>query len=223
MGPGELNVEHFSGTAAELHGLDPFADGPLDSPRVWLLDVVEPTLVLGSRQDASVVDADAVERDGIAVTKRRSGGGAVLLVPEAVVWIDVILPAGQVSDDVRASMRLVGGWWADALSAITPGLDRDGLVVHAGGMVGSPWSELVCFAGVGPGEVLLGGRKLVGLSQRRTRHGARVQGQLHRRSVVSETAGYLRGGPDESLVDAAALPDVDGAAVAARLAATLSS
>jgi hypothetical protein len=39
------------------------------------------------------------------------------------------------------------------------------------------WGQLVCFAGLGPGEVTagLGGAKVVGISQRRTRAGARFQ------------------------------------------------
>jgi hypothetical protein len=37
------------------------------------------------------------------------------------------------------------------------------------------WGGLACFAGIGPGEVLLGGRKSVGVSQRRDRSGARFQ------------------------------------------------
>ncbi|HSP30196.1 MAG TPA: hypothetical protein VLN74_16715, partial [Ilumatobacteraceae bacterium] len=32
-----------------------------------------------------------------------------------------------------------------------------------------------CFDGVGAGEVVVGGHKLVGMSQRRTRHAARLQ------------------------------------------------
>jgi hypothetical protein len=34
---------------------------------------------------------------------------------------------------------------------------------------------VVCFGGTGPGEVVVGGAKVVGLSQRRTRDGARFQ------------------------------------------------
>ena len=40
------------------------------------------------------------------------------------------------------------------------------------------WSSLVCFAGLGPGEVMVAGRKAVGLSQRRSREGARFQSAL---------------------------------------------
>ena len=46
---------------------------------------------------------------------------------------------------------------------------------HPGPLLKRPWSELVCFAGLGPGEVTVDGRKVVGISQRRTRSGARFQ------------------------------------------------
>jgi hypothetical protein len=46
--------------------------------------------------------------------------------------------------------------------------------------VENPWSRRVCFAGLGAGEVVVGPRKLVGISQRRTRDGARFQCVVHR-------------------------------------------
>ena len=42
-------------------------------------------------------------------------------------------------------------------------------------MVGSRWSDLVCFAGRAPGEVLVDNRKVLGVSQRRNRTGAWFQ------------------------------------------------
>jgi lipoate---protein ligase len=44
--------------------------------------------------------------------------------------------------------------------------------VHAGRAVPGPFGALVCFAGRGPGEVLHRGRKVMGLSQWRSREGA---------------------------------------------------
>ena len=41
--------------------------------------------------------------------------------------------------------------------------------MHRGPPVRTPWSDRVCFAGLGSGEVTVGGRKVVGLSQRRTK------------------------------------------------------
>ena len=68
-------------------------------------------------------------------------------------------------------------WLGNGLAAAIASSDRvsSDLVVHDGPMRSTPWSRLVCFDGLGAGEVLLGGRKLVGISQRRTRDAARLQ------------------------------------------------
>ena len=74
----------------------------------------------------------------------------------------------------------------------------------------SDWSALVCFAGLGPGEVTLDGQKLVGLSQRRTRDGVRIQGLLHRRSDLrSMRALFAVELPTDALVEPACLPALD--------------
>jgi lipoate---protein ligase len=44
--------------------------------------------------------------------------------------------------------------------------------VHQGRSTPGPFGDLVCFAGRGPGEVFQRGRKVVGLSQWRSREGA---------------------------------------------------
>ena len=58
---------------------------------------------------------------------------------------------------------------------------RDQLRVHRGGLERSSLSDLVCFGGLGPGEVTLHGQKVVGVSQRRTREMARFQCVVHQR------------------------------------------
>jgi hypothetical protein len=52
--------------------------------------------------------------------------------------------------------------------------------VHGAGLVRTRWSTLVCFAGWGPGEVGVDGRKAVGVASRRSRAGARFQCGLGR-------------------------------------------
>jgi hypothetical protein len=91
-----------------------------------------------------------------------------------VTWLDVIVPADTQgwSDDVHGPMVWLGRRLAGAIERAT-GIDD--LVVHDAAMRSTPWSRLVCFDGLGAGEVLLGGRKLVGISQRRTRDAARLQ------------------------------------------------
>lgn len=145
----------------------------------WTID--RPALVLGSAQESSVVDHDAAAAAGVELARRASGGGAVLLVPDEVLWCDLVVPAGdpRADLDVVRAARWVGDAWVDALRAL--GVGAGALVRHEGGLVRSRWSDLVCFAGVGPGEVLLGGRKVVGISQRRSRHGARFQIAVLRR------------------------------------------
>lgn len=209
-------------TVAELHALDPFADrsgaGPVAGPEVWVCELTDAAIVLGSRQTADLVDADACRRAGLEIVRRRSGGGAVLLRPDAVVWIDVVLPHGVAPDDVRGSMVWIGERWADAITALGHGP----VEVHRGGMVCTPWSDLVCFAGVGPGELLVDGRKLLGLSQRRNRHGLRVQGTLYLRPVTGEIPSLLAvATPDVELVEPASDPSLPATDLAAELARRL--
>ena len=127
------------GTAGFLFGQ------PMPSSRtVVLYDVAAPALVLGSTQPLLVPSSS------IEVVRRRSGGGAVLVGPDEVVWVDVFLPAGDPlwSHDVGQAFYWLGDAWAAALGVGS---------VHRGGLVTTPLSRVVCFAGVGPGEVVDGG------------------------------------------------------------------
>lgn len=169
-------VEDQTGSAAAFHRR-PLPDAVARA--IWSFTVDRPALVLGSAQRADVVDGAAAARAGVEVVRRRSGGGAVLLVPGEVTWIDVILPAGDPlwQDDVGRAFDWLGEAWAATLVALGAGHPE----VHRGALVGSRWSGLVCFGGLGRGEVTLCGHKVLGLSQRRTRRGARFQcALLHR-------------------------------------------
>jgi lipoate-protein ligase A len=180
-------VEVHDGSAAELHAR------AVDEPArraVWWLTPTRPALVLGSSQRRDVVDERALDASGAELVRRHSGGGAVLLVPGEVSWADVVLPAGDPlwDDDVGRSAHWLGSVWA----TVAAGFGLDGADVHGGGMVRTPWSGLVCFAGVGPGEVQADGRKLVGISQRRTKRWARFQCAVYRRWDPAALIGLLR-------------------------------
>jgi lipoate-protein ligase A len=157
-------VRRLSGPAADLF-TRPLSPGPA----VDLLDVTAPALVLGSTQPP-------VETSAVPVVRRRSGGGAVLLDPSAVVWADVVLPAGDPlwDADVGRAFLWLGDVWVEALGRFFAG-GGPAARRHPGPLVRSPLSDLVCFAGLGPGEVTVEGRKVVGISQRRTREGALFQ------------------------------------------------
>ncbi|MGH9273067.1 MAG: lipoate--protein ligase family protein [Acidimicrobiales bacterium] len=140
---------------------------------VWVCEPTGPALVLGSAQREDIVDHQACARAGIDVVRRRSGGGAVLVVPGELLWVDVIVPADDPrwTADVGEAFHWLGEAWQVAFAEL--GVTT---TVHRGGLVRSRWSDLVCFAGLGAGEVLNeAGAKVVGMSQRRTRAAARFQ------------------------------------------------
>ena len=72
----------------------------------------------------------------------------------------------------------------------------------------------------GPARCCAGGRKLVGISQRRTRAGARFQCAVHVRVVAGPLTPLLAGPlPDRPLPDVATLPADVAAALPAAVAA----
>jgi lipoate---protein ligase len=175
---------------------------PAGERSVVVLDVARPTLVLGSSQADGTVDRERAARRGVDIVRRRSGGAAVLVEPGAAVWIDVTIPAGDPlwDDDVGRAFHWLGAAWAEVLAA--GGLPAR---MHDGPLRSTPWSGRVCFAGLGSGEVTVDGRKVVGLSQRRTREAARFQ-----------CCALLRWEPERTL-DLLALDDAARRAGAAEL------
>ncbi len=165
-----------------VHGTGPLGpalasartDWPARATLTWWA-IERPALVLGSAQPADHVDVCAASALGVEVLRRARGGGAVLLAPGDVLWADLVIPPDhpQWSDDVVRAADWVGDAWIEALVEV--GLCEAALARHRGNLVRSRWSNQVCFAGLGPGEVLWNGRKVVGISQRRSRRGARFQ------------------------------------------------
>jgi lipoate---protein ligase len=173
-------VTEHEGNAADLHARSAelidagTAGAPGTAGRVVrVLTSTDRAVVLGSGQDDSDVDRPRAEALGISVVRRRSGGGAVLVGPGDVIWLDIVVPAGDALwvPDVGRACWWLGDTWIEALASV--GL-RGGRAWR-GPMVRSAWSDRVCFAGLGAGEVTLDDRKVVGISQRRTRAGALFQ------------------------------------------------
>jgi lipoate-protein ligase A len=180
------STERRVGTAQALHA--PWPDPSRREDRVVALCSVSapPAIVLGSTQSDDIVDRVRASGAGVEIVRRSSGGGAVLVGPNAQVWLEVWVSRTDPlwDDDVIRSSWWLGETWARALE----GLGAPALSVHRGRAVPGTWSDVVCFAGVGPGEVMAGQAKVVGVSQRRTRHGAR----LHSMALLSwEPASWL--------------------------------
>ena len=168
------SVEHVTGTAGELHQLD------VDWSHVpcgWN-HVTAPAIVLGSAQvRADVIDEGSPHRRGFEVVTWRSGGGVVLLAPGDHVWLDVVIPRDDPlwDDDVSRAGWWLGEAWASAITALArqPGVDH--VDIHRRGVSDPAVGRLARFAALGPGEVVIDGRKAVGVSQRRNRGGGVFQ------------------------------------------------
>jgi lipoate-protein ligase A len=157
--------------------------------------VERPTLVLGGGQSLDVVNSTSLS--SVALRRRRGGGGLVLLRPKDI-WIDWWIPAddSRWARDVHTSSNEVGRWWAESLRDLVEGE----ISVHHGSMSGESAFRIVCFAGRGPGEVFVDGRKAVGLTQWRVREGVFLSTVLPR-DETRDVVGYLSVVP-EGLVEA---------------------
>ncbi|MGH9154923.1 MAG: lipoyl protein ligase domain-containing protein [Acidimicrobiales bacterium] len=189
-------MARLTGTAAALHRRE------IDWSRrsLTICEVDGPALVLGSTQPlAHVRPAQPLDQIGpatqVAVVRRRSGGAAVLVEPGELVWVEVVVPLGDRlwEDDAGRAAWWLGRAWAAALADLGLGAGE----VHQGGLARSRWSTHACFAGLGPGEVTVAGRKVVGLAQRRTRHGALFQCAVPIRWEPGRLARLLALGPTE--------------------------
>ena len=160
-------------------------------------------LVLGSVQPSDDFDLEITRARGLPVIRRRSGGGAVLVEPGRLLWTEVVIPRTDPlwEEDLGRSFVWLGRVWTAALKAC--GVERAG--PYEGPLMHSRWSRRICFAGLGPGEVTVGGRKVVGLSQRRRRGGA-----------VFHMAVLLDWDPDD-LVGLVAIPEPERAELSAQL------
>jgi len=205
---GAWRIERERGPAGLLHQASAERVGATRGSE-RLLRVLEPTvtaLVLGSAQPESHVDRRRTSSRGVAVVRRRSGGGAVLVDPGGLVWVDLVLPEGDPlwRPDIGRAAWWVGECWAEALAAIGVGQP----LVWRAGMRPSRWSDRACFAGLAAGEVLVSDRKMVGVAQRRTRSGALFQ-----------TAALLHWDPG-ALVDLLALSALEREQATTELAGT---
>jgi len=196
-----VRLKEFNEPVADFHARQ--IPSGLHEAEVWHYTPPRPALVLGSGQQETTADAEAAARAGVDVVRRRSGGGAVYVAPERCLWFDVVLPKHdrRWEDNVRMSPIWLGEIWLAALAEV--GIAGE---LYSNALEKTPWGRLVCFAAMGPGEVLVDGRKVVGISQRRTREGARFQ-----------CIAYDRWDPRDVL-DLLRLSDADRAQTSAELA-----
>lgn len=178
----EWGRHDWTGTAADFHAMELPAERAL-----WWCQVQDPTVILGSTQTVDDVDQNIAVESGLLVSRRRSGGGAVFVHPTDSVWVDITISRNDPlwKDDVVQSMLWLGDLFVEALSPwVQAQVYRDSFSTGVDGRV-------VCFASSSPGEVFVGTNKLVGISQRRSRDGARFQCVLYRQWQPAEWSHVL--------------------------------
>ena len=204
-------IEQQRGTTRELHDAAQrrLRAGATDGHRrATVQQATDRALVLGSAEPLGHADLDSCAAAGVDVVRRRSGGGAVLVEPTSLVWVDLFVPAGDPLwwADVGKAAWWVGEAWRDALGSA----GFAGLEVWKGPLQRRRWSDRVCFAGLGAGEVVFAGSgaKVVGVSQRRTRGGALFQSACLVRWGPAALLGLLAMTDAERAVANAELPAV---------------
>lgn len=193
------------GTAAELlAGSERLlaAVGTEGIPALRWCVTPQPALVLGVGQPLDDFDAAACQRAGLPIVRRSSGGTAVL-ADDGLLNLDVALPAAhrlEHRDVVRAyawlgtalarAFRRLG--WAACV--VTPdAARRDTADLRADEYPGATVLRRTCFGGRSPYEVLVTGRKVVGLCQVRRRTGTLYQVGILLGFDAPRLAGLLRG------------------------------
>lgn len=192
-------IETRSGTAAQLHAQWPLPEW-IHEKVVAFSNVSHAAVVLGSTQrlkaaryvesnGSSWGESSGGRRGGIEMVSRSSGGGAVYVAPAQQLWVDFWLPGSDISfdHDILRSSVWVGNIWVKALKS----LGVQDIQIHEGRLIPGEWGSLVCFASTGPGEVFYGTRKVVGISQRRTRHGVWFQTMLPLQWEPGEWIPYM--------------------------------
>lgn len=192
-----LRIERpVAASAADFHARE-VPDG--DDVRVWWFEPNSPALILGSTQSEDLLNLDRCRQRDVEVVKRRSGGGLVFVSSRHTLWVDVIVPRNHPAwrVDVGRASEWIGEVWLAALTRLSFDFGGRPPSIHRGAQETTTWSKLICFAGRGPGEIFdHRGRKVVGISQRRTRSWARFQCALSLRWEPSVFVDLISGGPE---------------------------
>ena len=196
----EWGRHDWTGTAADFHAME------LPNERaLWWCNVETPTLILGSTQSVDDVNQKIADESGVLVSRRRSGGGAVFVHPSDSVWLDITISRNDPlwKGDVSQSMLWLGELFVEALSPwVRANVYRDSFSAGVDG-------RIVCFASTSPGEVFVGANKLLGISQRRGREGARFQCVLYRHWLPGDWSHVLASSDARSRVADIAVATLD--------------
>lgn len=190
---------------ALLEAFDPKGSAPVFRLYGWS----PPALSLGRFQDAgAVLDLPLCRERGVPVVRRITGGGVIYHADEltySIVCPPSLLPSAAAGVD--ASYRRMNGFLLAFYRSL--GLDA-AFAIDAAPPGAPPLGErtVFCFAGMERCDILVGGRKIGGNAQRRTRSALFQHGSIPLSDGVAEGVRFLRETPADlegSVADLATL------------------
>lgn len=193
-----LCATHLLGAQAEQAWIDEQLQAGVDSPRLALVEYLQPAFICGRRGGYEAAVSQRAAQLGYSLLRRRSGGGAVFAGP----WMfgaELLLPhwhwLAQLS--LVESFHWFGRCWQQALLeqgcpsrlAAPRGIATQNAAVQAAGL------DWVCFAGLGHGELLdTQGRKVLGLAQYHGRGAVLLSAGLQMAPAPWEDFEWMYGG-----------------------------
>ncbi len=154
------------------------AHQPGDDPVLRLYRWQPAAVTIGYNQDFEHFNHQAIKAGGFSLVKRPTGGRAIFHADELTYSITGSSPGPLFGKTLNESYGKIN-------EALVLFLRRLGLSVEiSGGETREAMRSLVCFKSAGRHEIRVGGRKLVGSAQRRTRgvflqHGSILTGNRH--------------------------------------------
>jgi len=159
----------------------------LAPPTLRLYGWNPPCLSLGRHQGVEAADLDFCHREGIDVVRRPTGGRALLHHLELTYAVIAPLGRGPLPRALQDAYRLICGALVRAMRAI--GVDATLTDGEVNVLLPSPRSAVPCFKAPAGGEVVIGGRKLIGSAMRS--HAGTI---LQHGSILLEWDGRLQAG-----------------------------
>lgn len=157
-----------------------------------------PCLTLGRHQSVDAADLEFCRREGIDVVRRPTGGRALLHHLELTYAVIAPLGSGPLPRSLQEAYRLICGALVHAMLSLGVEAELTGGEVNL--QLPGPRTAIPCFEAPAGGEVVVGGRKLIGSAMRAhagtiLQHGAIVldwDGRLQAGSMGLEDDSVLR-------------------------------